>query len=96
MAKPLNSKRTAPCKSPTSRTSTQANGQVLDRLRAQKKMLLASMRALKKERDAYRRAVYAWAEEQLTREDLAHLASSKEGLPLSDFIGELEREIERQ
>jgi hypothetical protein len=46
---------------------------------------------LQAERDAYRRAVYAWAREQITEEDLQRYAHNEDGLPLDDFIGELEQ-----
>jgi hypothetical protein len=50
-----------------------------------------AMAALQAERDAYRRAVYAWALEQITDEDLERYAHSEAGLPLDDFIADLER-----
>jgi hypothetical protein len=45
---------------------------------------------LQAERDAYRRALYAWALEQITDEDLQRYAQNEDGLPLDDFIGELD------
>jgi hypothetical protein len=47
--------------------------------------------ALQAERDTYRRAAYAWALEQIKDEDLKRYAQNEPGLPLDDFIGELEQ-----
>jgi hypothetical protein len=51
--------------------------------------------ALQEERDAYRRALYAWALEQITDEDLQRYAQPEAGVPLDEFIGELEQGIGR-
>jgi hypothetical protein len=69
-----------------------------ERLRARIKQLeeererdRQALNALQAERDAYRRAVYAWALEQITDEDVQRYAHSEEGLPLDDLLAELEQ-----
>src|SRR4051812_5482501 len=52
--------------------------------------------ALEAERDAYRRAVYAFVMDQITEEDIARDAQPEEGLPLEAFIGELEAIVQKQ
>jgi hypothetical protein len=57
---------------------------------------------LQAERDDYLRAVYAWAEEQITEEDLQQFeqdirnmqqsASEEQEMSLTEFIEELERQ----
>jgi hypothetical protein len=61
--------------------------QRLEEERERERQALAAVRA---ERDAYRRAAYAWAAGQVTDEDLRRYAAEEDGLPLDDFIGELE------
>jgi hypothetical protein len=60
----------------------------LEQERAVDRQTIATLQA---ERDAYRRAVYAWALEQITEEQLQRYAQSEDGLPLENFIGELEQ-----
>lgn len=72
-----------------------ARSKLLSRLRASEKALRSSLRALKRTRDAYQRAVYDWAEAELAKVDLETLAATREGLPLAAFIGELEKEIDK-
>jgi hypothetical protein len=45
--------------------------------------------SLQKERDAYRRAAYAWALEQITDEDLQRYAQNDDGVSYDDLIEEL-------
>jgi hypothetical protein len=59
----------------------------LEAERDQDRQLLTALRA---EHEAYRRALYAWAADQITEEDLQRYAQEEEGVPLSDFIKELE------
>ena len=47
--------------------------------------------ALQEERDAYRRAIYSWALAQITDEELQRYGQPEAGLPLDEFIGELEQ-----
>ncbi len=82
-------------KSSTSRgTRSRKNSKILARLRAKKKEFLASLRTLRKKHQAYQKAIYAWADEELAKEDLDRLLASKDGLPLEEFIGELEKELQ--
>jgi hypothetical protein len=61
------------------------------RLRAENERLHERIKQLEAERDAYRRAAYAWALERITDEELRQYAQNEEGLPLEAFIGELEQ-----
>jgi hypothetical protein len=62
----------------------------IEQLERERKADRQTIAALQAERDAYRRALYAWALEQITDEDLQRYSRSEDGLPLDEFIGELE------
>jgi hypothetical protein len=55
---------------------------------------LQTIASLNAERDAYRRVVYAWALDQITDEDLERYAHQETGVPLDEFIGELDRQAQ--
>jgi hypothetical protein len=62
-----------------------------------------ALKALQTECNHYRRALYAWAQEQfmqrepqLTDQELTLLMEEGKGVPLEDFLGELEHIIEGQ
>jgi hypothetical protein len=59
--------------------------------RAEIERLHERIKQLEAERDAYRRAAYAWALERITDDELRRYAQNEEGLALDVFIGELER-----
>lgn len=64
----------------------------LARLRAECDRLLRLVKQLEQERDALRRAVHARAWDQVSEEQLQRWGTDEEpGLPLKDFIGELEQ-----
>jgi hypothetical protein len=46
------------------------------------------------ERDAYRRVVYTWALDQITDEDLERYAQQETGVPLDEFIGEVDQQAQ--
>ena len=52
--------------------------------------------ALEADRDAYRRAAYAWALAEITEEEIQRDAQMEEGEPLDAFIGELEELVNRR
>lgn len=52
-----------------------------------------TLAALRAERDAYRRAAYAWALDQITDADLQRYGQDEPGLPLEAFIGDLEARL---
>ena len=68
------------------------NGAVVTRLRSENRKLRAALKEAQKQRDEYLRAVYAWTEQQLSREDVDRLMDLRGASPLSAFIKELEAE----
>jgi hypothetical protein len=68
------------------------NGAAASPKRAEKE-LLAVLKHLENERDTYRQAIYDWVELEIGKEDWRRLAATKEGLPLSQFIGQLEKKV---
>jgi hypothetical protein len=60
-------------------------------LRVEIERLHERIKQLEAERDAYRRAAYAWALERITDDELRRYEQDEEGFPLDAFIGELEQ-----
>lgn len=56
----------------------------------ERESLLQRIRELEAERDAYRRAAYAWALGQVTQDDIERYSQEEEGLPLAAFLRELQ------
>ena len=94
--------------SPPSPTAAQANGPGADlraeceRLRQWVKDLQEERRqdrerlaAVEKERDEYRKALYAWAQQLFTDEELSRVPDEKDCLPLEEFLPGLERVVRR-
>jgi hypothetical protein len=54
-----------------------------------------TLAALEAERDAYRRAAYAYALAEITDEDIQRYGQLEDGEPLEAFIGELEQIMHR-
>jgi hypothetical protein len=88
----LNSKQRQPAVKRTTAKSGKRNGKVASPRRTEKE-LLAILKSLENERDRFRRAIYDWVEQEISKEDWRRLATTKEGLPLSQFIGQLEKRV---
>lgn len=71
------------------------NGATVARLKAENKQLRASLRKVEKERDTYLRAVYAWVEQEVAKEDLNVLMDLRNAVPFKQVIEEMEQELRK-
>jgi predicted RNase H-like nuclease (RuvC/YqgF family) len=78
-----------------SASRSRANGQTIARLKAENRHLRASLRKVEKERDTYLRAVYAWIEEEVSKQDLNVLMDLKNAVPFAQVIEEMKQELRR-
>jgi FtsZ-binding cell division protein ZapB len=65
--------------------------EVVKSLEQQRQHDQQAIEALRKERDEFRRIVYAWAHKQFTDEELQNIPALEDCLPLEAFIDKLER-----